>query len=104
MYGSSKAALNRFTAGLAAEVWRDGVAVNALAPVAAVMTPGVEALGIGPEDTLVEPVEQLVEAALALVTCDPSQLNGRIAYSGPLLEELGLEVRSLDGKRPYPEV
>ena len=34
-YGASKAALERFTAGLAAEVQADGVAVNSLAPVAA---------------------------------------------------------------------
>jgi citronellol/citronellal dehydrogenase len=44
LYAASKSALNRLTGGLAAELHGDGIAVNTLAPVAAVMTPGVEAL------------------------------------------------------------
>lgn len=92
-YGATKAALERFTAGLAAEIYADGVAVNSLAPVAAVRTPGADAL-VG--DTLdanpgiVEPLELFVEAALALATCDPATLTGRVCYSRLLLEELGL--------------
>ena len=89
LYATTKAALNRFTAGLAAEVCDEGIAVNSLAPVAAVMTPGAEAQGVIPEGTPFEPVEVMAEAALVLCSCDPQQLNGRIAYSGPLLEELG---------------
>jgi NAD(P)-dependent dehydrogenase (short-subunit alcohol dehydrogenase family) len=91
-YGASKAALERFTTGLAAEVAGDGIAVNSLAPVAAVRTPGAE-VWVGdlmdehPE--IVEPMEVFVEAALALCTCDPAVLTGRICYSRPLLEELG---------------
>src|SRR6266511_325176 len=42
LYGATKAALERITAGLAAEVHDDGIAVNSLAPVAAVRTPGAE--------------------------------------------------------------
>jgi len=94
LYATTKAALNRFTAGLAAEVYDDGVAVNSLAPVAAVMTPGAEAQGVIPEGTPFEPVEVMAEAALVLCTCDPAQLTGRIAYSGPLLEELGRKRRA----------
>ncbi len=89
LYATTKAALNRFTAGLAAEVCDEGIAVNSLAPVAAVLTPGAEAQGVIPEGTPFEPVEVMAEAALVLCSCDPQQLNGRIAYSGPLLEELG---------------
>ncbi|HEX6310916.1 MAG TPA: SDR family NAD(P)-dependent oxidoreductase, partial [Acidimicrobiia bacterium] len=99
-YGASKAALERFTTGLAAEVQAAGVAVNTLAPVAAVRTPGAEAhiadvLDARPE--IVEPVELIAEAALVLATCDPAALTGRITYSGPLLEELGRDARALDG-------
>jgi NAD(P)-dependent dehydrogenase (short-subunit alcohol dehydrogenase family) len=89
VYGMTKAALNRFTSGLAAELYDDGIAVNSLAPVAAVMTPGVEALGVVPDESYLEPIEWIVEAALALCTCDPTRLTGRIAYTRPLLEELG---------------
>ena len=105
LYGSTKAALDRMSAGVAAEVYDDGVAVNALAPVAAVRTPGVEGLGMLPEDRpeLIEPMEVMVEAALALVTGDPAQLTGRIAYSRPLLEELGRTPRTLDGRHVFEE-
>jgi len=100
IYGASKAALERVTTGLAAEVHGDGIAVNSLAPVAAVRTPGAEAhigevMDAHPE--IVEPVEVIAEAALALATCDPATLTGRILYSGPFLKELGRAPRTLDG-------
>jgi citronellol/citronellal dehydrogenase len=100
VYGASKAALERLTTGLAAEVYADGVAVNSLAPVAAVRTPGADALvgdvlDANPE--IVEPLELFVEAALALAVADPVSLTGRICYSRPLLQELGREYRELDG-------
>lgn len=99
LYASTKAALDRLSAGLAAEVHRDGIAVHSLSPVAAVLTPGVEALGMAPQDpALIEPVEVFAEAALALCCCDPRRLNGRVACSRPLLEELGRPVRSPDGR------
>jgi citronellol/citronellal dehydrogenase len=100
-YGASKAALERFTTGLAAEVYGDNVAVNTLAPVAAVRTPGADSL-IGDvmdaQPDIVESLELFVEAALALATCDPATTTGRILYSRPYLEELGREVKSLTGR------
>jgi NAD(P)-dependent dehydrogenase (short-subunit alcohol dehydrogenase family) len=92
VYGASKAALERLTIGLASEVFDDGIAVNCIAPVAAVRTPGAEALIGGllaehPE--LVEPPEWIAEAVLILATCDPRTCSGRILYSGPFLDELG---------------
>jgi NAD(P)-dependent dehydrogenase (short-subunit alcohol dehydrogenase family) len=101
LYGSTKAALDRFSVGLAAEVFADGIAVNALSPVAAVMTPGAVALGVVPEAVAAraEPVEAMAEAALALCVPHDPMLTGRIAYSLPILEELSRPVRSLDGRR-----
>lgn len=95
VYGMCKAALERFTTGLAGELADAGVAVNALSPAGVVATPGVvhhRLIPPGSED-LAEPVEVIVEAAHALCTGDPSSLTGRIAYSAPLLEELGLTPR-----------
>jgi len=92
LYGASKAALERITTGLAAEVHEDGIAVNSIAPVAAVRTPGAEA-HLGPlldeRPDIVEPVDFIVEATLVLATCDPARLTGRILYSRPFLRELG---------------
>jgi citronellol/citronellal dehydrogenase len=99
-YGASKAALERYTTGLAAEVYGDGIAVNTLAPVAAVRTPGADTLVgdvLDAHPSIVEPLELFVEATLVLATADPQRVTGRICYSRPLLEELGRAVRSLDG-------
>jgi NAD(P)-dependent dehydrogenase (short-subunit alcohol dehydrogenase family) len=100
VYGASKSALERLTTGLAAEVYSDGVAVNSLAPVAAVRTPGADALVgdvLDANPGMVEPLELFVEAALALAVADSRSLTGRICYSRPLLDELGLDYRELDG-------
>jgi citronellol/citronellal dehydrogenase len=95
MYGATKAALERITTGLAAEVYDDGIAVNSLAPVAAVRTPGAEA-HLGPllddRPEIVEPIDLIVESALVLATCDPATVTGRVVYSRPFLRELGRSV------------
>ena len=101
LYGATKAALDRISAGLAAELYDDGIAVNSLSPVAAVATPGVIALGQLPQRDMIEGVELIAEAALALATCDPKTATGRIAFSRPLLDELGRAAMTLDGRREY---
>jgi citronellol/citronellal dehydrogenase len=108
-YGGTKAALERFTTGLASEVYTDGIAVNALLPVAGVWTPGFDELvgRITQRPDLLEPMEQMAEAALALVRGDPAVLTGRIVTSAAILSELGTAVRTLDGSSlladaPYP--
>ena len=102
LYGTSKAALERLTTGLAAEVFAGGVAVNAVAPVWAVATPGVIAMGLMPDEPgHVEPIEQMAEAALALCVVDPARMTGRCATSAEVLDELGREVRTLDGRSGF---
>jgi NAD(P)-dependent dehydrogenase (short-subunit alcohol dehydrogenase family) len=103
LYGASKAALDRLSTGLAAELADLRIAVNSVSPVAAVLTPGVLALGVVPEAfrESAEPVECLAEAVLALCVPRDPPLTGRILLSGPLLAELGRPVRTLDGRAAF---
>jgi citronellol/citronellal dehydrogenase len=87
VYGMVKAALDRFTTGLAPEVYADGIAVNSLAPWDNVMTPGASGHDLI-EGFATEGEELMAEAALALCSGDPAKLTGRVAYSQPLLAEL----------------
>jgi citronellol/citronellal dehydrogenase len=95
-YGSTKAALNRLTLSVASETYGQGIAVNALTPQAAIATPDLLAAG-WVDESYMEPLETMAEAALALVTGDPAVLTGRIAYSLQLLAELDRPVRDLRG-------
>ncbi|MGZ8763314.1 MAG: SDR family NAD(P)-dependent oxidoreductase [Acidimicrobiia bacterium] len=89
-YGAAKAALERFTTGLAAEVFDAGIAVNALAPVTGVLTEGAVAVMGGRVDTSgFEPVEQMAEAAAYLASCPVHECTGRLLSSGGLLREIG---------------
>jgi len=97
LYGASKAMLDRMTTGAAAELWADGIAVNALAPEAAVTTENARTVA-GVTAEISEPEETFAEAALALCTGDPAVLTGRVAYSLSLLVELGRAVHTLDGR------
>jgi NAD(P)-dependent dehydrogenase (short-subunit alcohol dehydrogenase family) len=90
LYGAAKAALNRLTSGLAAELSASNVAINALAPFSVVWTPGAAASGLEKYRSLPqwveEPVEGMAEAALALCTVDPQVFSGRVVYSTNLQE------------------
>ena len=97
-YGASKAALERYTEGLAHEVAQEGVCVNSLAPVAIVLTQEAARFAgriARSHPDMAEPVEVMVEAALELVT---GRHVGRVVTSRPLLHEVGRAVRSLDGR------
>jgi NAD(P)-dependent dehydrogenase (short-subunit alcohol dehydrogenase family) len=91
-YGMCKAAVDRFTTGLAAELHGTGVSVNALGTSGLVMTPGVAIVSPHtPDNAPVEPDEAMADAALLLCSTAPGTMTGRIAYS---MELLG---------RPFPE-
>jgi citronellol/citronellal dehydrogenase len=94
VYGMCKAALERFTTGLAAEAWSDGIAVNVLSPSGLVATPGVihHGLNRGVPDDRLEPPEVMAAAAYALCTGDPKILTGKVTYAKPILEELKLPI------------
>jgi citronellol/citronellal dehydrogenase len=100
IYGTTKAALNRATNALAAELWGTGVRINALDPAKPVASEGaVEHLqGRIPADQFA-PVEIMAEATVALCTCGP-ELTGHVFSDQPLLDQLGVTVMTLDGARP----
>lgn len=101
LYGATKAMLDRITTGAAMDLYDWGIAVNALAPEAAVMTENA-ATWISVPESAIEPMETFVEAAIALCTGDPRELTGRVAYSLSLLVELDRPVRTLDGDALVP--
>jgi citronellol/citronellal dehydrogenase len=87
VYGTVKAALNRLTKSLAAELYDDGIAVNAAAPTNPVATEGAGALDLAKTDT--EGIELITETAYRLCTGDPKVLTGRIAHTQTFLREVG---------------
>ena len=87
VYGTVKAALNRLTKSFAAELYDDGIAVNAAAPSNPVATEGAGALDLAKNDT--EDIELITQTALTLVTSDPKSMTGRIAHTQPFLREIG---------------
>ena len=100
LYGGSKAMLNRLTVGIASEVEGQGIAVNALTPQAAILT---RTLAPARDNGLIhadlfEPLDTMVEAALALCTTPPDALHARIAYSLDLLVETRRPVYDLRGE------
>ena len=87
VYGTVKAALNRLTKSLAAELYDDGIAVNAAAPTNPVATEGAGALDLAKTDT--EDIALITETAFLLCTGDPKVLTGRIAHTQEFLREVG---------------
>jgi len=91
LYGAEKAALERFTQGLAAEVYGDGVSVTCVSPSQVVPTPGVmfHKLLDRPDAPHAEPVELMARAALLLATEPLAKVSGRVTYSQQILAEFG---------------
>ena len=89
-YGATKAALERFTQGLAQEVTRFGVAVSAVSPSLPVATPGTvlhNVISEGHPDS--EPGSVMAEAVVLLATEPVEKVAGRVCYSQQLLAEYG---------------
>jgi NAD(P)-dependent dehydrogenase (short-subunit alcohol dehydrogenase family) len=97
VYGASKAALNRITNGLAAELDGTGIRVNSVEPRAAVLSEGAaELVGSTLRPDQIESLEEMVEGAVALCDC-PLEATGRTAVSLDLIADWGLAVHALDG-------
>ncbi|MCI0822758.1 MAG: SDR family NAD(P)-dependent oxidoreductase [Chloroflexi bacterium] len=90
-YGAEKAALERFSQGLAQEIYEYGISVTALSPSQVVPTPGTifHHLVTGPDDPRGENPRLMADAALILATEPVEKISGRVTYSQQLLAEYG---------------
>lgn len=96
VYGMCKAALERFTTGLASECYRDNVAVNVISP-GLVATPGVvhhKLINDSNKDR-VTPVEVMAEACLRLCHGNAQAITGRIDYADAVCKEFNLAAADL---------
>jgi NAD(P)-dependent dehydrogenase (short-subunit alcohol dehydrogenase family) len=104
MYGATKAALERFSQGLAEEVYHDGISVTCVSPSLVVPTPGTvyHNLVTGLDDTRGESPEMMARAILLLATEPLDKVSGRVTYSQAILKEFGWidEGRGLGIDRP----
>lgn len=91
LYGAEKAALERFTQGLAQEVYEYGVSVTCFSPSQIVPTPGVvfHKLMEGRDPSEAESEETMAQAALLLSTEPLDKVTGRVTYSQEILKEFG---------------
>lgn len=92
VYGMCKAALERFTTGLASEVYESNIGVNVISP-GLVATPGVLHHKLVTDETPEEritPVENMAEACLRLVHGDPKEITGKITYAADMLKDYRL--------------
>jgi NAD(P)-dependent dehydrogenase (short-subunit alcohol dehydrogenase family) len=91
MYGVTKAALERFTQGLAEEVYQHGISVSCLSPSQVVATPGTVFFKLvsGYDDPRAEPVEMMARAAVLLASEPLDKVAGLVTYSQAILKEFG---------------
>jgi len=92
MYGATKAALERFTQGLAQEVSQHGgIAVACVSPSRTVPTPGTvyHKLMASLDDPRGEPPIMMARAVLLLASEPPDKVNGRVTYSQQILKQFG---------------
>ncbi len=96
VYGMCKAALERFTTGLAQEVYENGIGVNVISP-GLVATPGVMHHKLINESNKerVTPVEHMAEACLRLCHGDSKQITGRIDYADAVVKAFALQPADL---------
>ena len=90
-YGAEKAALERFSQGLASEVYQHGVSVTCVSPSQVVPTPGTvfHRLVRSLDDPRGESPELMAKATLLLATEPIDKVTGRVTYSQLILKEFG---------------
>ena len=90
-YGAEKAALERFSQGLAQEVYSDGISITCVSPSQVVPTPGTmfHNLVTGMDDPRGEDPVLMARSALLLATEPLEKVTGRVTYSQQILGEFG---------------
>lgn len=90
-YGAEKAALERFSQGLASEVYPHGISVTCVSPSQVVPTPGTvyHRLVKSMDDPRGEPPILMARAALLLASEPLDRVTGRVTYSQQILKEFG---------------
>ncbi len=90
-YGAEKAALERFSQGLAQEVYQFGISVTCVSPSQVVPTPGTlfHNLVTGMDDPRGEHPDLMAKSALLLATEPLDRVTGRVTYSQEILKEFG---------------
>lgn len=104
VYGMTKAAIERFTTGLASEMYEHGITVNSLAPDSFIATPG-QMFGRKYTQEMIdaaEPVEMLAEAALTLLSGDPETDTGGIFFTSEVVKAHNLEAIDIGMEAPQP--
>lgn len=97
-YGSSKAALHRYTVGLAHEVQEHDIFVNCMRPTAIVLTEGADFVRdiARANPNMLEPVEMMAEGALEFCT---GRHVGRVLTSREIVHATARKVHTLDGRK-----
>ena len=90
-YGAEKAALERFSQGLAQEVYQYGISVTCVSPSQVVPTPGTvfHNLVTGIDDPRGEHPDLMAQSSLLLATEPLDKVTGRVTYSQQILKEFG---------------
>ncbi len=96
VYGMCKAALERFTTGLAAEVYEHNIGVNVISP-GLIATPGALYHNLVNDETKdwVIPKEHMSESCLHLVSGDAKARTGQVTYAADIMSEFNLEPAEL---------
>ena len=98
VYGASKAALDRYSLGLAAELHGSGIHINALAPYRIALSESAEAVArqtAAAHPDWVEPLEMMAEAAYLLIA---GNWTGLVVKSRELLQLAQAPLHALDGR------
>lgn len=104
-YGAQKAALERFTQGLAEEEYEHGISVTCVSPSQVVPTPGTVFHDLTSWDNpKSEPPSYMPLAVLLLATEPVEEITGHVTYSQQVLKEFGWieegKGTGLDPRRP----
>ena len=96
VYGMCKAALERFSTGLASEVYEHNIGVNVISP-GLVATPGAVHHNLITEESKdrVTPVEHMAEACYYLVTGDAQERTGFVTHAHDMMRDYALDPAEL---------